>query len=204
MADLNSIYCPKCRCHTNLIHRAGYRTVPLHGGLYTYYAVEECNNCQQHFLTERSDSQYGEILSIYPNELPKPVNDLVIDSVKKDFEEALLCQSVGAYRGAAVLARRAVQLICLDKGAKKDKKLYEQIKGLFDNNIITQDIKDWADEVRYIGNDAAHPNKEEVNKEDSEDILELLESLCDVLYVAPARAAKRKQKRTSACGETSR
>ena len=35
----------------------------------------------------------------------------------------------------------------------------------------------------------------EVNKEDSEDILELLESLCDVLYVAPARAAKRKQKR---------
>ena len=25
MADLNSIYCPKCRCHTNLIYRAGYK-----------------------------------------------------------------------------------------------------------------------------------------------------------------------------------
>ena len=123
------------------------------------------------------------------------MNDLVIDSVKKDFEEALLCQSVGAYKGAAVLARRSVQLICLDKGAKKDEKLHKQIEELFNNNIITQDIKNWADEVRYIGNDAAHPNKEEVNKEDSEDILELLESLCNVLYVAPARAAKRKQKR---------
>ena len=97
------------------------------------------------------------------------------NSVKKDFEEALLCQSVGAYRGAAVLARRAVQSICLDKGAKKGENLHKQIKELFDKNIITQAIKDWADEVRYIGNDAAHPNKEEVSKEDSEDILELLD-----------------------------
>lgn len=197
MADLNSIYCPKCRCHTNLIYRAGYEG-HLTSDKYLYYAVEECNNCQQHFLTIRLKNQYGQILKSYPEDLPKTVNSLISDSVKKDFEEALLCQSVGAYRGAAVLARRAVQLICLDKGAKKGEKLRKQIEELFDNNIITQDIKDWADEVRYIGNDAAHPNKEEVNKEDSEDILELLESLCDVLYVAPARAAKRKQKRKGA------
>ena len=202
MADLNSIYCPKCRRHTNLIYRTGYERF-LTVGKYLYYAVEECNNCQQHFLTIRTKNQYGQILKSYPEGLPKTVNSLIADNVRKDFEEALLCQSVGAYRGAAVLARRAVQLICLDKGAKKDEKLYKQIEELFDNNIITQDIKDWADEVRYIGNDAAHPNKEEVNKEDSEDILELLESLCDVLYVAPARAAKRKQKRTSVCRETS-
>jgi hypothetical protein len=194
MADLNSIYCPRCRCHTNLIYRAGYER-SIAGGKYLYHAVEECNNCHQHFLTIRLKNQYGQILKSYPEGLPKTVNSLISDSVKKDFEEALLCQSVGAYRGAAVLARRAVQLICLDKGAKEGEKLYKQIEELFDNNIITQDIKDWADEVRYIGNDAAHPNKEEVNKEDSEDILELLESLCDVLYVAPARAAKRKQKR---------
>lgn len=202
MADINSIYCPKCRCHTNLICRTGYKR-SLTDDKYLYYAVEECNNCQQHFLTIRLKNQYGQILKSYPEDLPKTVNSLISDSVKKDFEEALLCQSVGAYRGAAVLARRAVQLICLDKGAKKGEKLRKQIEELFDNNIITQDIKDWADEVRYIGNDAAHPNKEEVNKEDSEDILELLESLCDVLYVAPARAAKRKQKRTSVCRETS-
>lgn len=202
MADLNSIYCPKCRCHTNLIYRAGYER-HITSDKYLYYAVEECNNCQQHFLTIRLKNQYGQILKSYPEDLPKTVNSLISDSVKKDFEEALLCQSVGAYRGAAVLARRAVQLICLDKGAKKGEKLRKQIEELFDNNIITQDIKDWADEVRYIGNDAAHPNKEEVNEEDSEDILELLESLCDVLYVAPARAAKRKQKRTSVCRETS-
>ena len=175
MADNNSIYCPKCRCHTNLIYRAGYKIL-LGSGVHVYYTIEECNGCQQHFLAMRLDNQYGKILKTYPNKLPKPVNNLVINSVKKDFEEALLCQSVGAYRGAAVLARRAVQSICLDKGAKKGENLHKQIKELFDKNIITQAIKDWADEVRYIGNDAAHPNKEKVNKEDSEDILELLES----------------------------
>lgn len=194
MADLNSIYCPKCRCHTNLIYRTGYER-SLMSGKYLHHSVEECNNCQQHFLTIRSDNRYGQILKSYPEGLPKTVDSLIADNVRKDFEEALLCQSAGAYRGAAVLARRAVQSICLDKGAKKGENLHKQIKELFDKNIITQAIKDWADEVRYIGNDAAHPNKEEVNKEDSEDILELLESLCNVLYVAPARATKRKQKR---------
>ena len=56
MADLNSIYCPKCRCHTNLIYRAGYER-SITGGKYLYHAVEECNNCQQHFLTIRLNGQ---------------------------------------------------------------------------------------------------------------------------------------------------
>ena len=76
MADLNSIYCPKCRRHTNLIYRTGYERF-LTGGKYLYYAVEECNNCQQHFLTIRIKNQYGQILKSYPESLPKTVNSSV-------------------------------------------------------------------------------------------------------------------------------
>ena len=89
-----------------------------------------------------------------------------------------------------------MQLICLDKRADKNKKLYQQIDELFKNGVITKDIQEWAHEVRFLGNDAAHPSKDTVSKDDAKDILDLLESLCEVLYVAPAKAAERKKKRT--------
>lgn len=197
MADKNSIYCPKCKCHTNLIYRAGYKkSIDRNTGL--CFSVEECNNCEQHFLTIRMNNEYGGIVEKYPNSLPKTVNELIPQEIKTDFEEALLCYSTGAYRGAAALARRTVQLICLDKGADKDKKLYQQIDELFSNGVITKDIQEWAHEVRFLGNDAAHPNKNAVSEDDAKDILDLLDSLCEVLYVAPAKAAERKQKRKGA------
>lgn len=136
-------------------------------------------------------------MEIYPNSLPGTVASEIPDPIKSDFEEALICEAAGSYRGSAALARRTLQVICVDKGASKSKKLHEQIDELFTKNIITQDIKDWAHEVRYVGNDAAHPNATDVTKDDARDILELLESMCDVLYIAPSRAAARKAKRTA-------
>ncbi|TWP21832.1 DUF4145 domain-containing protein [TM7 phylum sp. oral taxon 352] len=142
------------------------------------------------------NSKYGGLVRKYPNSLPKSINESIPQEIKTDFEEALLCYSVNAYRGAAALARRTVQLICLDKRADKNKKLYQQIDELFKNGVITKDIQEWAHEVRFLGNDAAHPSKDTVSKDDAKDILDLLESLCEVLYVAPAKAAERKKKRT--------
>lgn len=198
MADKNSIYCQKCKGYSSLTERAGYNKQfsGIYGRTFTYrYSVSECNSCSQHFLVIRDDD--NSIESIYPRTLPGSVNDLIPEDIKADFEEALLCYSVSAYRGAAALARRTVQLICLDKGADKSKKLYQQIDELFSNGVITKDIQEWAHEVRFLGNDAAHPNKDIVSGDDARDILDLLESLCEVLYVAPAKAAERKKKRTS-------
>ncbi len=197
MSDRNSIYCPNCKRYSSLIERTGFdKKLSLKYGyvLIKRYSISECNSCSQHFLVIRDD---GKIIKIYPDRLPKTVNELIPQDIKTDFEEALLCYSVGAYRGAAALARRTVQLICLDKGASKNKNLHQQIDELFSSGVITKDIKEWAHEVRFLGNDAAHPNKNIVSQDDAKDILDLLESLCDVLYVAPAKAAERKQKRES-------
>jgi len=92
------------------------------------------------------------------------------------------------------MARRALQTACLDKGASKGR-LAEQIKELADKGIITQEIKNWADVVRYVGNDAAHPEDKDVNEDDAKDILDLAEQFMHVIYVAPAIANERKKKR---------
>ncbi|MCL4504209.1 MAG: DUF4145 domain-containing protein [Deltaproteobacteria bacterium] len=109
-------------------------------------------------------------------------------------DEAKICLSVEAYRASAVMARRAMQSACLDKGATKDK-LVGQVAELSAKGVITHDLKEWADVVRWVGNDAAHPDKLPVVKEDAEDILHLAEQFLHVIYVAPAIALERRTKR---------
>lgn len=191
MADKNSIYCPSCHKHTSLITRAHYMIM---GDQTRICEIGECNSCNFFMMTKRVN---GEIVAIYPNPLPEPIDERVPESIREDFEEANLCFSVDAYRAAAVMARRTLQSICLDKGANEGDKLHQQIDWLFSQQIITRELKEWAHEVRYVGNDGAHPKKPEddipVTSEDAKDILDLLKQFSQVLYVAPAIAEERRK-----------
>ncbi len=201
MADQNSIYCPNCHQKTSIVVRAVYQW-PKNTAF--VYQMAECNSCDFFVLVER----YNNIIQrIYPSPLPKPVNEKMPGFLKEDFLEANLCFSVGAYRAAVVLARRALQNCCFEKGAP-DKVLHEQIEWLLSQQIITKDLNDWAIEVKATGNDAAHPSKdpnkeEKISREDAEDVLTLLEKFVEVLYIAPALAAERRAKRSSGTATTS-
>lgn len=182
-----SIYCPYCYKYTELSNRGSTNT--MHGS----YWMGQCNACQKIVLL---NNKTGEI---YPYPLPKPIDKRIPDSIRIDFEESLRCLSINANRASAVMARRALQSICLDKGAKENEKLVKQIDWLFEQGIITKDLKDWAHEVRFVGNDAAHPKipikDEPISKKDAEDILNLLEQFTNVLYVASAIAEERRKLR---------
>ena len=154
MADSNSIHCPNCRKNTALTDRKSYQW-PKNKLKAVIYSIAECNSCDFFVLVKRVD---GAIHKIYPNPLPDPVHEKTPEFLKRDVGEAKKCFAVGSYRATSVMARRALQSCCFDKGAP-DKKLKEQIDWLLSQQIITKDLKDWADEVRFTGNDAAHPPK---------------------------------------------
>lgn len=184
-----SILCPHCNRFTHLESKFTF------GNQTGQWETAECNACHKAVLI------FGTMQTIYPHPLPKIIDARIKNAIKKDYEESLLCFSVSAYRAAAVMARRALQSICLDKGANEVEKLEKQIDWLFSQGVITKDLKDWAHEVRSVGNNAAHPKKPDedqpVSKEDADDILQLLEQFCQVLYVAPAIAEERKKSRQS-------
>jgi hypothetical protein len=130
---------------------------------------------------------------VYPNPLPSPSDSSIPQAIRDDLDEAKQCFSVSAWRGAAVLARRAMQSAALDKGATKSR-LVDQIGELQVKGAITLDLKEWADVVRWVGNDAAHPGGTAVTKDDAEAILELAEQFLNVLYVTPALAGALRKK----------
>lgn len=189
-----SIHCPHCQRHTALsvapvVFQRGYATEQVaakweKNRTETWW-IGICNNCDSAVLV----LNHGERL--YPYPFPSPTDSRIPEPMYHDLSEAKLCFSIKAYRACAVMARRAMQNACLNKGAKK-RDLVDQINELKDNGTITNDLKEWANVVRWIGNDAAHPNKGVVSKEDAEDILSLSEQFLQVLYVAPAIAQSRK------------
>ena len=144
-----------------------------------------CNNCQELCLVVENGER------VYPFPLPSPTDERIPEDLKSDLDEAKICYSVGAYRGCSALARRVVQACCINKGANEDKKLYQQIEQLYENRVITKDIKDWTTVIRWVGNDAVHPSSNLIGKGEAEDVLNLAEQFLHIVYVAPAIAKER-------------
>lgn len=192
-----SIYCPHCHRHTSLEPAP----VEVKIDLRPYYVgavwkqddnstwwIGVCNYCKAPVLVQNNAK------TVYPHPLPQPTDPNVPDEIRADLDEAKKCFAVSAWRGAAVMARRAMQSAAIEKGAAK-KQLVKQVAELADQGKITLDLKEWADVVRWVGNDAAHPGGQPVTREDAEEVLMLAEQFLHVLYVAPAMAKKLRTKK---------
>lgn len=193
-----SIFCPHCHKHTELsIARAKYQSG--YGETGTTPAIWDdddgrkwwigiCNACRRPSLVQDKGVQ------VFPQPLPSPTDSNIPEDLAADLDEAKMCFAVQCYRACAVMARRCIQNACVAKGAKNDN-LFGQVKELTGAGIITKDIEEWATVVRWVGNDAAHPGKDPVTKEDAEDVLNLAEQFLHVVFVTPAIAKARKAAR---------
>lgn len=192
-----SIYCPHCHRHTSIDPAPiegidSYRQTICLGAFWKKRPGETwwmgvCNYCQNPVLVLNNGS------TIYPAPAPKPTDENVPDGIRRDLDEAKACFSISAWRGAAVMARRAMQSAAIDKGTTKSQ-LNDQIAELQAKGLITVDLKEWADVVRWVGNDAAHPGKNDVTQQDADDIMHLAEQFLHVIYVAPAKAKALRKK----------
>lgn len=119
------------------------------------------------------------------------------DSVPVDIagttDEAERCLSVGARNACAVMTRRAIHSLCEDKGATGDN-LYKQLKHLKEKQIITPDLYEWADSLRVLGRDGAHPEFPEITPEDAEDGVKLLREIIRFVYILPYERTQMRKK----------
>ena len=192
--------CPHCGVHVALMHAPVL--VPSAGNQRVFaiwkkgdgdlWWIGVCTSCWKGILAH--EDQRGRGYTFYPADLPAPTDERIPDEIRRDLDEAKRCYSVAAYRACAVMARRAMQTACIDQGASKGN-LVNKLHELANSGMITKSLKGWGDAVRWVGNDAAHPNGEDVTQEDAEEILRLAEQFMHSVYVAPAIAQDIRAKR---------
>lgn len=208
MATANYIVtCPNCHQRVMPDERAEDKPFPfLREGeqLPTWrYILAGCEICWQTLviresIEEKEGEEEGEkrvVQVLWP--MPDRVlNNVIPEALRQEHAEARACFRAKAYIATTVMVRRTLEGVCSDQGVTK-KPLYAALEEMRSSGLIEGRLFDWAQELRVLGNDAAHFTGRSVSEEDAEDALILAEALMDYLYVFSAQFEKFRNRRAT-------
>lgn len=210
LADIIGL-CPHCstQAHLKLVFAESHQTANRN---LMYYALFRCVPCKklilQTFLFRQNEYDTNENLSAagwqqkFPGEeiaYASKFEETVPSEVLDDFAEGVICLHNKCPRAATAMFRRSLQSALLERAADPKQDLIAQIKSA---SFLTQDIKDWAHNIRIFGNWGAHPQDDNLKEADepvAKETQSFLEEFFNYVYVMPnrvlkARAAKQQKK----------
>ncbi|AOS82917.1 hypothetical protein BIU88_01400 [Chlorobaculum limnaeum] len=100
--------------------------------------------------------------------------------MRKIYSQAISSYNCGLYEPCVIMCRKTLEAICVEFGIKKGD-LKSRLVLLEKNGIIDQKLLSWSDELRMIGNDAAHDMCVLIEKSDAQDAIDFLDAI--LLYV---------------------
>lgn len=162
----------------------------------------KCGNCAGYVLVLWSPSDYGGALHDY-RVLPWPLGtgDGSVNwpqSVTRFWRQAHDGLKGENYDAAVVMARSALQAVTRQQGAVRGS-LQSEIDDLASRGLLPISLKNWAHELRALGNNSAHPDddSDEVDPEDARDIVQFLDFLLEYAYDVPKKIEVFRQRHTS-------
>ena len=143
--------CPQCGKEA-VFENLGTHDVYI--GNKTICGQRKCPNpeCSGHlFFVQQS----GKLVASYPAITLDFDSENIPERIKSTFEEALNCLAAGCFIASAIMVRRTLEEVCEDKNATGNN-LKAKIKDLGSKIVIPQELLEAMDELRLLGNDAAH------------------------------------------------
>lgn len=152
---------------------------------------------------EQFHSYPGEILHrkwlVLPNSRAKPLPNYIPNPIRKDYDEAcLICKD--SPKASATLSRRCLQGIVRDYwNLPKNKRGNLASELNFIKDKLDDDTWDAIDTIRSVGNIGAHMEKNvdvivEVDPDESDLLIELIETLLEDWYIARHKRQQRNAK----------
>jgi hypothetical protein len=192
--------CPHCNTKSNFTNKTsqqGFFGSPENRNLVAF-DIEQCQNCNGLVLIHKrfKENNAREEVLMYPAVSPF-LDESIYKPAAMDYLEGMRCFFINANKAASTMFRRSLQQIMIDKSAS-GKRLIDQINDLRNKRIITDDLADWANEIRFLGNDGAHPaddGLDEISPDEISQIIEFINGLFQYIYVMPAKVAQSRQRR---------
>lgn len=110
--------------------------------------------------------------------------------VAQEFQEAIRCQWVGAWKATLLMCRRSLEASC-DEFKAVGKDLYSQIDDLARNGRITEPLRRMAHRIRLLGNKGAHGDYSDINDtvtpQDANDAIKFMQHYLEHVYILPKK-----------------
>ncbi len=200
--------CPHCgaRSHIEKLWHDYHR---FRNGDIEFYIVFRCKPCKKLVLKtlEFEQNKYSDNEKLrligwkekFPitldDQLSNEEKEFVDNQVLSDYQEALKCKSIGAYRASCSMFRRSLQSSLLVLGANHKLDLIKQIESL-DN--LPADIKDWSHQIRIFGNWGAHPDADNLKNVDGDDVSEahdFVSKFLTYMFIMPEKVKLSRERR---------
>ncbi|MFF8843791.1 DUF4145 domain-containing protein [Streptomyces sp. NPDC015127] len=196
--------CPSCDKPV-LAHVQGTYVEPDEDGPQILHSLACCGDCGSALLLGQQEEEAGwsTPVRLYPQGNERPLSISVPTELRREHEEAWACFKARAYTATAVMVRRTLEGVCQDQGIAKKQPLAASLKQLASDGRIEGRLLEWAEALRFLGNQGAHYTGTPVSREDAADALALAEALLDYMYVLTAQYEKFQQRRAVGRTETS-
>jgi hypothetical protein len=178
------VRCPACRqrgtfeAFDNLPDLSAQR---LENPTYIRFGQRMCPDpeCGAH-LFFAFDVQTKKLLGTYPAERIDFDATNLPSTVLESLEEAIACHANQCFIAAAIMVRKTLEELCDDRGAT-GQNLKERVKQLGTKVVLPQELLDGLDDLRLLGNDAAHIESQKFNQVGPEEVETSLEFAKEVL-----------------------
>lgn len=156
--------CPGCR-HAGTFDPTGSNDLlvtmaPPHASAVANYVVgqRQCpdRDCRTHvFVVLQEVGGKWRLTESYPPILIDFDANQIPERVVEAVQEAIKCHSSGCNKAAAMMVRKSLEVLCEDRGAG-GANLKERVVQLASMIVIPRDLVSGLDNLRLLGNDAAH------------------------------------------------
>jgi len=175
-----SIRCPHCG-HKGTFEHIGNDTLNNNN----IFGLRRCPNemCFGHLFFVYNN-QDREITITYPSDSIPFDKENIPEKILNAFQEAIITHANNCFIASAIMIRKTLEEICANKNATGDN-LYLRLKDLGSKIIIPQELIEGMNELRLLGNDAAHIESNtfnEIGKREVEISIEFTKEILKAVY----------------------
>jgi Domain of unknown function (DUF4145) len=199
VADARAI-CPHCKIASVLTTRS-HVFAPIAGtNAHRAYLVFECNvtGCRRMFFVQTVVRQgyltlvRDDEFFMYPFSGVDMSHPSIPQSIAEDWQEAQKAIQASAPKAAAVMCRRVLYGVLMDKNYKLNP-LHEGLKELISGQRLPAIFDEWLPAIKDDGHDGAHPDRAlQVSTENITETIEYTSELLRFLYIEPYDFQQRK------------
>jgi hypothetical protein len=145
------------------------------------FGQRRCPQCDAHIFVAHQD---GVVLRSYPAETIDFDSSGIPATVREPFDEAIKCHASECFVASAIMVRKTLEMLCMEHEAEGNN-LKERIEALGQRIVLPKALLDGLDELRLLGNDAAHVESrmyDEIGKEEVEVAIDVAKEILKATY----------------------